>query len=101
MVENKVAQSIKANLIDNGYVVVYSENTGRIFGYDILKKDFGYGNTAQVIVRNHMVSVDVSDKTMRVVHHTSFESIADHEEFVSLIADYFGVIAGIYGRETA
>lgn len=97
MVENKVAQSIKANLVGNEYEVIYSENPGRIFGYDILKKDFGNGNTVQVIVRNHMVSVDVSDKTMRVVHHTSFESIDEHEAFVGLIADYFGVIAGIYG----
>ena len=98
MVENQVAQSIKAQLVESGYDVIYSENSGRIFGYDILKKNFGNGNTVQTIIRNHMISAEVSDKSMKVIHRTSFESIDEHEEFSSLVTEYFSVIAGIYGK---
>jgi hypothetical protein len=99
MVENEVAQKIKENLIGAEYKVTYSENSGRIFGFDILTKDFGNGNTVQVIIRNHMVTSEVSDKTMRVIGKVSFEGIDLAKELIGPVESYFAALEGIYGRK--
>lgn len=97
MVENKVAQAIKTSLVENGYEVVYSENSGRIFGMDILQTTFTNGNSVRAIIRNHMVSIDVLAPSHETINKTSFEMIDEHEEFIEQIIAYFATIKVIFG----
>lgn len=97
MVENKVAQSIKAQLLEEGYKVTYSENSGRIFGMDILQTAYGNGTSVRAIIRNHMVSIDVLAPSHETINKTSFEMIDGHEEFIDQIVAYFVTLKAIFG----
>lgn len=98
MQESSTSHAILENLMGKGYVSVYSENTGKIFGYDIASKNLPNGAKIQTIIRAHMVSIDVYHAAGQTIHHANFENIATDPAFIAPISSYFDIIETIYSK---
>lgn len=93
-----IHKEVKKALVNKGYSVDYTENSGMIFGMDLLTKPLPGGNTVHVRVLARNLSMDIRDVRHETIHRAEFSDLQVRPDIIDAILGYISTMEAIHDR---